>query len=106
MKVIGSTERNHRTALFVDVGDTAQSAPNFIGDRVQRLLQSLNGDGIKTDVFAARGSAIQRVKANTLMLNDLPNNDKLLCIDDMSEWAAAEGYEQVLFSIPAGRQVN
>lgn len=92
--------RSHRTALFIDADALVDSV---YAERVARLLQSLNGQNIKTDLFkvaAGNGAGVVRISS----LDDAGHNGEVVKPSDaeLSAWAEDQGYVQVLFSKPAG----
>lgn len=102
MVTVPNHTRNHRTALFIDADAVAEGGD--YAERVGRLLQSLNGENIKTDLFAVKSNGavaggVQRISSlydiTSTPLNGSPSDAEL------AAWAASEGYVQVLFSKPA-----
>lgn len=100
MVTIDST-RNHRTALFIDA-DSLGNGSEY-DERVRRLLQSLNGDNIKTDLFTvASGNGnggVVRIKTLDVSASAAPASKASDA--ELTAWAADQGYVQVLFSKPA-----
>ncbi len=98
MVTINST-RSHRTALFID-GDALDGEYK---ERVQRLLQSLNGPNIKTDLFtvsAGNGNGgVVRIKSLDVSASAAPSSKASDA--ELTAWAKDQGYVQVLFSKPA-----
>jgi len=92
------THREHRTALVIDVrnGVTGDYA-----NRYGRLLESLNGDNIKVDIFTLRANAVQSGPA---LVAGSPNETVAPDVQeqeiDLHAWAADLGYTQLLVSIP------
>lgn len=94
------SNRSHRTALFVDT----RAVSDEFEQRSNRLLQSLNGDNIKVDVFSVTGTnggGVVRVSGQpgSLAVASDPTD---LDASELSAWARDQGYVQVLFSVPAG----
>jgi len=56
LQIVGLTEREHRTALVID-GDRFANDETY-QERITRLLQSVNGVNIKTDVFTRKGNTL------------------------------------------------
>ena len=88
--------RSHRTALFID-GDSLGN--ETYRERVERLLQSLNGPNIKTDLFSvASGNGVSGV-VRISSLSDVASGPSAKVTDaELLEWASGQGYDQVLFS--------
>ena len=89
--------RSHRTALFIDAD--ALVDPTY-SERVNRLLQSLNGPNIKTDLFSvASGNGASGVVRISSLADVAPNGPVAKATDaELHEWASVQGYDQVLFS--------
>lgn len=107
MLVHNPSGRDHRTALFIDVGEEARSTDGFLSDRVRRLLESVNGSNIKVDVYkvASSGEAgVVRVASIDEILDTAVDVGEFPA-SELSSWAAERGYTQVLISLPAGRGV-
>jgi len=92
------SSREHRTALVIDVRNGVSSD---FENRYKRLLESVNGDNIKVDVFTLRGNL---VASGPALVSGAPG-----CSDepddaeqeiDLKAWAASLGYTQLLLSIP------
>lgn len=105
INVTDNKGRSHRTALFVD----ARDLDGEFEERTNRLLQSLNGNNIKVDVFAVRGgspaSGVVRVSGSPGSLSDSVAGPSSFSGSDLSAWAGERGYVQVLLSVPAGASV-
>lgn len=104
MNVTDNTGRQHRTALFVDARDLSK-----FEERANRLLQSLNGQNIKVDVFSVRpgngNGGVVRVTGSPGSL--AVDFDSVVDFDasELSAWAKSKGYEMVLFAAPAGAEL-
>lgn len=64
MQIYGIIEKEHRTALVID-----QAKYDSIGsyqERINRLLESLNGHNIKTDIYTLRDGALHFGKPTTV----------------------------------------
>lgn len=85
--------RKHRTALFVDAQKRAKDAG--YKERSDRLIQSLNGDNIKVDIFEVDGLTIRPFGTTPKESTNTPTDA------DLRSWAAKTGYEQVLVSMSA-----
>ena len=96
-----STQRQHRTALLID----ADSLSGAYSERVERLLQSLNGPNIKVDVYAVKpGAAVPTggvVKIKSLSEIGVGGAVSTVTDADLQAAAKAAGYVQVLFTKPA-----
>lgn len=95
-------DRSHRTALFIDADALVDGTYK---ERVARLLQSLNGANIKTDIFSVSGGAPVNggVKRIGSLAEVAPNGATVKPTDaELSQWAKDQGYVQVLTSKPAG----
>lgn len=97
-----NSTRKHRTALFIDAVSPANGA---FQERVNRLLQSVNGSGIKTDIHVVSpgsGASVQTVTqyADSVDLAST-SADAELDVDALKAWAKGQGYDQVLISVPA-----
>lgn len=93
LNVQGFKSREHQTVLFVDAQQRANS--DKYRERSDRLIQSLNGDNIKVDIFEVDGLTIR-----PLGMADSPS-EATTTDDDLRAWAAGIGYSQVLVSMPA-----
>src|SRR5689334_7012030 len=92
--VTDNVGKSHRTALVID-GDSLSS--EVYAERAGRLLQSLNGSNIKTDVFVARNGEIVRLAdPKSLVIPEAAPFDASEAIAEVS----ALGYDQVLVSQP------
>ena len=81
--------KQHRTALVIDV------TKGFDGDfkeRVNRLLQSVNGQNIKVDIFHFDGSNVKPGAP--------PTPAGTTSTVDIDAWAASQGYDQLVISKP------
>lgn len=88
--------RSHRTALFID-GDALDNGT--YRERVERLLQSLNGPNIKTDLFTvAAGNGNGGVVRISSLADVSVNGHAKATDEELVSWAEAAGYDQVLFS--------
>jgi hypothetical protein len=88
--------KSHRTALFI--------APASNSERVNRLLESLNGDNIKVDVYrpvATTSTVVQRVENDGNGVSSYGSDAAEFDVDAIRKEAAAAGYDQILFSVPA-----
>jgi hypothetical protein len=56
MQIVGLTEKNHRTALVID--DERYFGDSTYKERINRLLASVNGANIKTDIFTRKGDKL------------------------------------------------
>lgn len=94
------TSRNHRTALVIDVRNGASAD---FQNRYERLLESVNGDNIKVDVFTLRGNLVQSGPALVAGApgSAEPDFEEVEEID-LKAWARSLGYTQLLLSIPVG----
>lgn len=88
--------RDHRTALFVDTTDASAS----FQERANRLIESLNGNQIKTDIFVVTngGVTVERV-ANGSKIANVPASGSFSVVG-AREYAREQGYTQVLVSLP------
>jgi hypothetical protein len=93
LNVQNFSKRNHRTALFVDAAKRANDKE--YRERSDRLIQSLNGDNIKTDIFEVDGLTVRPLGSTAKESNSAATED------DLRSWAAKTGYTQVLVSMPA-----
>lgn len=87
--------RSHRTALVVD-GERYDQGGAYT-ERTQRLLQSLNGDNIKVDVFAFRNGVVERTPNDTVVV-DKPVAFPTPTSADVKAALIEQGYEMVLES--------
>ena len=91
------TVRNHRTALVID---TRNGVDSKFQERYKRLLQSVNGENIKVDIFTLRGNAAATGPAlvpgspDDSAPADVPAADI-----DLNAWAAGLGYDQLLVTV-------
>lgn len=92
------THREHRTALVIDIRSGVTSD---FKERYNRLLQSVNGPNIKTDVFTLRGNVAQTGPGlvsgppELSAAADVPAGEI-----DLAAWAAELGYVQLVVSTP------
>lgn len=90
------TGRNHRTALVIDVRNGV--TPDFT-ERYKRLLESVNGDNIKVDVYTLRSS--NSSAGGPSLVRGTPDNNSSAPPApeiDLAAWAAEQGYDQLLIS--------
>jgi hypothetical protein len=94
MTIIDNVGKSHRTALVID-GDSLSNAT--YAERAGRLLESLNGTNIKTDVFVASSGALVRLAdPKSLVVPPVASFDAAEAVAEVS----ALGYDQVLVSQP------
>lgn len=84
--------KSHQTALVVD-GEEFAKGGRF-NERIRRLLQSLNGQNIKVDVFAKFGDEIIRCNEKTLEPLATPATSEVG--ESAIELLTARGYAVVL----------
>lgn len=88
--------RDHRTALVIDARNGI--TPEF-RERYRRLLQSVNGENIKIDVYTLRGNASADGPG---LVRGTP--DEYTAPDqhpqeiDLYEWAGSIGYDMLIVS--------
>lgn len=87
-----SVSKTHRTALVIDVSKAAQAAPDF-KERVDRLLQSVNGSNIKCDVYNFDGVTLRPGVPAEGVTSDGAETS-------LEAWANEAGYTQLLISRP------
>lgn len=86
--------RQHRTALFVDAIRRAKDQE--YKERSDRLIQSVNGNNIKVDVFEVEDMTIRPFGSSSAEATTSDAND-----EDLRAWAASNGYTQVIVSMSA-----
>ncbi len=90
------TSRDHRTALVIDIRNGI--TPEF-RERYRRLLQSVNGENIKVDVYTLRdnvtgdGPGLIPGTPDQYAPPIQPSQEI-----DLSEWAESLGYDQLLMA--------
>lgn len=86
--------KDHRTALVIDVNEFDDSDYR---DRVKRLLQSVNGPNIKTDIFALRNDVLTQV-SDFEGIKDVVGSTTVTSdpTDSVRQWASEAGYTQVI----------
>jgi len=92
------TSRHHRTALVIDIRNGVSSD---FENRYKRLLESVNGDNIKVDVFTLRSGLVEAVPAlveGSPDESETPDNGPEEI--DLVAWASGLGFTQLLLSIP------
>lgn len=88
------TKRNHRTAVVIDVRNGVSAE---FKERFGRLLESLNGDNIKADIFTLRGNATQdgpglvAGSPDTYVAPQQPAQEI-----DLEAWAKEVGFSQLI----------
>jgi len=94
------SNREHRTALFID----ADALSGDYQERVERLLQSLNGPNIKVDLFSVSAPAstggVVKIKSLADVTSSVAGGKATDA--ELSQAAKEAGYTQVLFTHPAG----
>lgn len=91
----GATVATHRTALVIDASNPSSS----FKERVNRLLQSLNGPNIKVDVYTYGPKTSSAVTAGppSWESSSVESSDFPSAVQEV----ASKGYVQVLTSQPA-----
>lgn len=89
--------KNHRTALLIDA---SKGFTNPFAERVNRLLQSVNGSNIKVDVYHLGA-------ASSVALNDGPpaaaastSVASATTLEQAEATLRSQGYDQILVSKP------
>lgn len=94
------SHREHRTALVIDIRNGVSAD---FENRYKRLLESVNGDNIKVDVFTLRSNLVASAPA---LVEGAPDAVAELDADEeeinLREWARSLGFTQLLLSIPVG----
>ncbi len=85
--------KNHRTALVID---TSQGFAGNFRERARRLLESVGGPNIKTDVYTWDGSQL---------VEGAPGSAPAAASTSLDEQIAALGYDQVVVSKPGRADV-
>lgn len=93
-----SGHRKHQTAVVIDVRNGA--SPAFV-NRYTRLLQSLNGQNIKADIYTLRGNATSDGPGLVFGTPDeFVSPDQPAQEIDLQEWANEQGYTMLLVAVP------
>jgi hypothetical protein len=99
-----SGSKNHRTAVFIDL--TATAAPAYLGDRVKRLCESFRppSTGMMVDLYGVDGTRIIRIDEGTTQITSYASAqpDFQFPASSLTRWAREQGYQMVLFALPAG----
>lgn len=87
--------KNHRTALLIDA---SKGFANPFAERVNRLLQSVNGPNIKVDVYhlGVGGNVTLQEGAPT----STPAYGSATTVEAAEAQLRAQGYDQILVSKP------
>lgn len=98
MELVNPNGRSHRTALVVN--GAAYDEGGDYAERVNRLVESLNGPQIKTDIFKTVGDKVVRCQ-NSAPLTPVVEDASASNEASAHAVLSAEGYTQILASAPS-----
>jgi len=94
----------HRTVLFIDLSVDGAQAKAYLGDRVKRLLESVNKPGMLVDLVGVDGRTLVDIPAGTRQIESGSTEARVVPFpaSALNAWAADRGYQAALFITPAG----